>query len=141
MSRLHRIRQMDCNIVFLTQRHRHTPLRENGGALQRMALSQHDHPAFSAEIECRAESGDSAADNEKIRLWWSRPPHWFAIAAQAWVVEFRTVPALFSCRTADHLEPRAAESTWFRSTVAVHGLAAACPHHQHVFSTHPANEH
>lgn len=66
MARLHRIRQMDGDIVLFAQRDRNTALCEDRIALERMPFGEHDHSPDPAEFQRGTKPGHSAPDDEEI---------------------------------------------------------------------------
>lgn len=66
MARLHRIRQMDGNIVFFAQCNGNATLCKDRITLKWMAFGEHDHSPDPAELQGSTKPGNSAADDEKI---------------------------------------------------------------------------
>ena len=72
MTGFERVGQMNSDVVLFAQRDRDTALCMNRTALEGMALGQHQHPTASAEFDSCTQTGDAAADDEKVgcgRRW------------------------------------------------------------------------
>src|SRR5262245_25321443 len=74
MAGFERVGQMDRHIVFFTHRDGDAALCVNRTALERMSFCEDQHLAVAAELEGRAETGHSAANDEKVsrRNEWRR---------------------------------------------------------------------
>ena len=67
VTRFKCVRQMDGNVVLFAHGDRDAALRMNGTALKGMTLGEHEHPPVAAELDRRPQTGDPAADHQKVR--------------------------------------------------------------------------